>query len=91
MNEITGSGGRISEAHPSITTGFESHKKISALRHYRLRRLQDGTAKVAQKDSRLYTTGYDSANFIEGKYTGCVTTGYDTGSYRHFREPDTKI
>ena len=31
------------------------------------RRIQDGTAKVAQKDCRLYTTGYDDANFYRGQ------------------------
>ena len=49
------------------TTGFESHKKKPSW-HYRLRRIQDGTAKVAQKESRLYTTGYDVDNVPSFSY-----------------------
>ena len=57
-------------AQPLTTTGFESDKKNALVAlvnenmtwHYRLRRIQDGTAKVAQKDCRLYTTGYDVAD-----------------------------
>ena len=67
MNHITGFIDDILEASPLTTIDFESPKRRPrgiSKREYDITGYvpSDGTAKVAQKDCRLYTTGYDIAN-----------------------------
>ena len=86
MNDITGSDGRISDAPSLTTTGFRFHKKKKRPRGIS-KREYDITGYVASRMVRPkslrkivdYTQPVMMTLTINGgKYTACVTTGYDT-------------
>ena len=95
MNHITSFSSLKTGAPPLTTTGFWFHKKKSprgiSKREY------DITGYVASRMVRPkslrkivdYTQPVMMTLTINGgKYTACVTTGYDTVFYRHFWAPE---
>ena len=96
MNHITGFISDILGAPPLTTTGFRFHKKKKRPRGIS-KREYDITGYVASRMVRPkslrkivdYTQPVMMTLTINGgKYTACVTTGYDTVFYRHFWAPE---